>query len=1513
MKKYFFILIVFLCIPQFSDAAWYDNAWQYRVEINSNNVLVVDNELNIPLYLDLSLLPSNFFSNVKPDGSDIIITADDEMTALDYELVSLDTNNETGELYFKAHSLDASSDTSFYLYYGNSGTNPFVSGNIWGDYRGVWHFDEDLSAPEVQNLGVVTMAAMDGSDGGWSVWYGNNPIGSNVNVAVDEDQITDSERSHTNEQLGYWVFENGLTHIVDNMGSVIGESGVINTIGGSISSVSLDNSYTNPVVVASSQYTSGVPAVVRLDNLTSGGFDVFLQNPTPSSQSGIPDDTSVYYIVIEAGSHILPGGIPLEAGSATVTGVNSSSNWGSASMIQINPTSSFVNPVVLGSVLTNNNGQWQTFWSSNGSQTGPANGSNIYIGRHTGADNSPSVVDETLGYIIVEQHNGSNNGFQSLAQLGTDTVAGIDNSPAYAYPGLSGSGGIIGFSDSTINLFNTTIVGGVTTDSNAQIGRGVNLNGSGTRLPISGLNYTNSNNLDTLTASMWINTTDTARSGIFDFDRSEHWEIGLNFHNAGGDAGKISFDTASSSGGIKDLNSSTTVNDGNWHYITVVFDESDAQDKKIYIDGQLDTAVDQHIGSLGTGVTRYGIFGDGSEDGSGNGSANNIPYEGFIDEARIEHRAVSAGWVETNYNNQSNNASFWNIGTPEQQNLAPEPAENLFFNHSNAQGGNTNPINVEVGGINSYTPYLSAIYKGDGDTAVRAYIQVSTDSSFTTVDYWDSGWFDLTTTVTDNARSEDIEYDTSLSGASAALLPLVMDDANITYYWRIAFEDNSGLQGNFSSPAIFSLLDIPVAPGNVNGTKIEGAPDTFTINWQDTSVSETLFEVEFREDTGAGFSSWQLVTLPVVSPTPANTTSWDMHNTIDNAAYEFRVRSCNYAGCSSWVQDPMTHYTDPEAPINVCSEYISDTQFDVYWENRSVFDESTVEQCDGVDCSAPSFTTITSGQPEPGPVNGATTINNLYRWSVFADNGVVSSQPTYSHIEYTTPAEPTGVQASRVSDAIINLSWIDNSLYEDGFRVLVSIDGGSFNEITPGVNTVAANETMYTYTSASAGSEYQFQVHAHISETSCDSFVNNELLSNPGVSNVVVTTPNAPIISTVVHNNDNDIDVYWLDQSSFEDGFNVYVREDNGVWGLAGSVGADITTFNYTSGLANHIYDFYIEAFVNANPPTNPIGLTNTLGPAEFRRVYTRPTTPVLSDILISSTSVDWSVIDTADYELGFALYDSGTLDFIQSIGSPNITGFTETGLIPNTSYSRMVRSYVENSGVRLESVDSNIVTVFTLANSPSNPIATEVSQGEIEINWENGGNPTGTEFYIENTSTGENSSWISDMLTFTETELSCETTYEYILKARNGNLIETGEEIIQIETEECDEDSDTRGSRKVSQKILDMIFGNSDELIEETAEDNNEATYPLQANCFINYYRLIKRGMIGEDVRDVQRCMNSLGYTSGPEDGIYGPLTYAGITSYQRDKQLFYIDGIVGPETSGSLNALGEVTVNGM
>ena len=49
---------------------------------------------------------------------------------------------------------------------------------------------------------------MDGPDGGRAVLTGPTPLNASaISMAIDEDQLKDSERAHTNEQVGYIVFE----------------------------------------------------------------------------------------------------------------------------------------------------------------------------------------------------------------------------------------------------------------------------------------------------------------------------------------------------------------------------------------------------------------------------------------------------------------------------------------------------------------------------------------------------------------------------------------------------------------------------------------------------------------------------------------------------------------------------------------------------------------------------------------------------------------------------------------------------------------------------------------------------------------------------------------------------------------------------------------------------------------------------------------------------------------------------------------------------------------------------------------------------------------------------------------------------------------------------------------------------------------------------------------------------------------------------------------------------------
>ena len=60
----------------------------------------------------------------------------------------------------------------------------------------------------------------------------------------------------------------------------------------------------------------------------------------------------------------------------------------------------------------------------------------------------------------------------------------------------------------------------------------------------------------------------------------------------------------------------------------------------------------------------------------------------------------------------------------------------------------------------------------------------------------------------------------------------------------------------------------------------------------------------------------------------------------------------------------------------------------------------------------------------------------------------------------------------------------------------------------------------------------------------------------------------------------------------------------------------------------------------------------------------------------------------------------------------------------------------------------------------------------------------------------------------------------------------------------------------------------------------------------------------VGEDVLELQRQLNRMGFDSGKEDSHLGPLTDRGLREFQRNTGL-QVDGVAGPET---LRALGRL-----
>ncbi|MDZ7611400.1 MAG: LamG-like jellyroll fold domain-containing protein [Candidatus Moranbacteria bacterium] len=124
---------------------------EFRKKITIQSSEVSENLTDFPVYVDLSTLGSDFFTNTNAGCADVRVTQSDGSTEVPREVVSCDTTAETGELHFKAPSLSASSDTDFYIYYGSGGSDyadsdTYGAENVWTNgYEAVYHLEETPS------------------------------------------------------------------------------------------------------------------------------------------------------------------------------------------------------------------------------------------------------------------------------------------------------------------------------------------------------------------------------------------------------------------------------------------------------------------------------------------------------------------------------------------------------------------------------------------------------------------------------------------------------------------------------------------------------------------------------------------------------------------------------------------------------------------------------------------------------------------------------------------------------------------------------------------------------------------------------------------------------------------------------------------------------------------------------------------------------------------------------------------------------------------------------------------------------------------------------------------------------------------------------------------------------------------------------------------------------------------------------------------------------------------------
>jgi Zn-dependent metalloprotease/transcriptional regulator CtsR len=563
-----------------------------------------------------------------------------------------------------------------------------------------------------------------------------------------------------------------------------------------------------------------------------------------------------------------------------------------------------------------------------------------------------------------------------------------------------------------------------------------------------------------------------------------------------------------------------------------------------------------------------------------------------------------------------------------------------------------------------------------------------------------------------------------------------------TYYYRVRAYDGPNLSA-YTNVASATTLPVPTAPTNLTATAVSSS--RIDLAWTDNATSETAYKLE-RSTNGTTFTL-----LATLGP---NAVSYSNLNLPASTQFWYRVVATDgYNDSAPSNVASATTLPPPTAPSNLAAAVVSSSRIDLTWtDNASNEQGFKVERStDGV-----NFTQAgTAGANVTSFSSTGLLAGTTYTHRVRAYDGPNDSPPsnTASATTLAPPAAPGNLVATPVSPSRIDLTWTDNSNYEQGFKVERSTAGGPFSVVT----FVGANVTTWSNTSLVTGITYTYRVKAYDGPN--DSAYSNTATATP------LPAPAAPTNLVATPISSSRIDLAWTDNATNEQGFKVERATGGGGFTLVAVLSANANSYSSTGLVTGTTYTFRVKAYdgPNESEPSNLAAATTPAPPAAPTGLAATP---------VTSTRIDLTWADNATNEQGFKVERAaggGAFSQIALLGA-NATTYSSTSLVSGTTYSYRVRAYdgPNDSGY------SNIASASPLPPpaAPSGLTATPISSSRIDLAWVDNATYEGG-FKVERSADGVSFTQIAvlgaNSTSYSSTGLVAGQTYTFRVRAYEG------------------------------------------------------------------------------------------------------------------------------------------------
>jgi hypothetical protein len=453
-------------------------------------------------------------------------------------------------------------------------------------------------------------------------------------------------------------------------------------------------------------------------------------------------------------------------------------------------------------------------------------------------------------------------------------------------------------------------------------------------------------------------------------------------------------------------------------------------------------------------------------------------------------------------------------------------------------------------------------------------------------------------------------------------------------------------------------------------------------------------------------------------------------------------------------------------PDSLAATSVSSSEIDLTWSNNETTAQIEIQRRQ----SGGAFSTIgTCAASESSYSDTSCSSNTLYTYRVrYNDGGSLTSNFSIEDNAYSYPAAPTALAAAW-SGITATLSWVNSSVYTY-IRVYykLSSEPTAWTTDTTALSGTATTRNIAVATESTA---YDFRIRGY---NSTSTLLSDYITITSQTSGVVA--PTDLVLSSVTT---TSVKLDWTDNSSVEDGYEVYYKLSSGsTYTLFETTAADATTSTVTGLTASSEYDYRVRAKDGTSYSSYLTG-TLTAGVAPDAD----PSITTVTVVSSSALTPNWTC--AATNEDGFYVYRSLDNTTYTQVGTADAdeTSYADTGLAADTVYYYKVRAY-NTQGVSALTSEAHNTTSLDL-DPPTSMIADALSSTQIKISFTVNADSatnhrierrTSTSAYAEigNTASGT-------IATYTDGTCSANTEYTYRIRAYHSTPATYGDYSVPI------------------------------------------------------------------------------------------------------------------------------------